>query len=675
MGVPDFAGWATKNDLLCSDGRTIRDGAFAHQSGTKVPLVWQHQHNEPSNVLGYAILEDQPGGVRAQAFFNGTPAGLNAKMLVEHGDVESLSIWANGLVQKGKDVMKGMIKEVSLVLSGANPGAFIDQVNLAHADGSAAEDGEAVIFVGDAEIVHDNLEEIELPEEIAGAAGTNEGEEVPTAQQPDLVHADGTAVLSKDETIKDVLDSFTPKQAEVVQYIVGDAIQQTTDELTNASAAAHSEDSKPEDLLHSYQEGFEMGRNLFTDAQAAANASNERPHKELSHDDLAVILGDSKYAKMSDQFMAHAEEYGIENIDYLFPDARTLSNSPEILSRRMEWVQGVLDGTKHSPFSRIKSIVADLTADEARAKGYVKGTLKKEEILKLLRRVTTPTTIYKKQKLDRDDIIDIVDIDVLAWLKAEMRVMLDEEIARAILVGDNRDADDQDKIDEDHLRPIAWDDDMYAPKVNLLADSTPAQTNEAIVRAQSQYKGSGNPTMYTTQSVLTDLILDKDTTGRRFYATKVELAAALGVKDIVVVEAMEDNPEIVAIVVNLTDYTVGADKGGEISFFDDFDIDWNQQKYLIETRISGALTKPMSALIIKRAAGTVVTPSSPTYNGGTHVITIPSVTGVIYSIDGVDVSSGAQPALEAGDHVEVEARPANHYSFPHTADKFWTISY
>lgn len=682
MEDPDFAGWASVNDRLCSDGRVIKPNAFAHQHGAKVPLVWQHDHGTPVQVLGHAYLENRPEGVYARGFFNDSELGKTARELVRHGDIESLSIWAGRLKQKGRDVLHGEIKEVSLVLAGANPGATIDYVNLAHSDGSGFDvDGEAVIFSGE-EIVHsldeilDPIEEDENP--IAGIAGTTEGDEVGNHQQPDeLVHANGGAVLEGDRTVKDVFESMNEEQQLVTQFLVGQAIEDTKSELQ------HGDDGEgfvgadlvsKEDILHSVQEGLnEMGRNLFTEL-ANANVGHERQRAVLEHSQLQAILGDGpKHGSLKESFLAHSDEYGIEDIDFLFPDAKTLSNSPELLSRRMEWVQGVLNGTKHSPFSRVKTLHADLTADEARAKGYVKGTLKKEEVIKLLKRVTTPTTVYKKQKLDRDDIVDIVDIDVIAWLKAEMRIMLDEEIARAILIGDGRDMDDEDKIDEDHLRPIAWDDDMFAHKVNLVTDSTPAQTEEAIVRAMSFYKGSGNPTFYTTQGALTDLLMMKDTVGRRFYKTKAEVADALGVKDVVTVEVMEDTPEIIGIIVNLIDYTIGADKGGEISFFDDFDIDYNQQKYLIETRISGALTKAKSAIVIKRAAGTVVTPNTPSYNGTTHVITIPDQAGVIYSINGVDQTPGADVTIT--ETTEVDARPAPYYSFPHEANKNWTFVY
>lgn len=695
---PDFSGWASKNDLLCSDGRTIRKDAFAHQDGMKVPLVWMHQHNNPENVLGYAILKNKPQGVYTQAFFNDTPAGISAKKLVMHGDVNQLSIFARQLTQKGKDVVHGNIKEVSIVLAGANPEAFIDNVNdsFAHADGSEFD---AEIYTGltishsdseddDEDLEEDDTTDVDVPvEKLADedvedvevkttpnatetAGIINEGDVVED-QQEELEHADG------EETVQDIYDSMNAKQKEVTHFLVGSAIDSKDDSVEHSGITA-------EDLFIAHQEGFEMARNVF-ETQSANGGTQNRT--KLSHGQVQEIVQDAFARKGSfkDSFLAHADEilpedlqhadgdYGIEDIDFLFPDARLDQNGISLISRRTEWVADVLNSTRHSPFSRIKSLAADLTADEARAKGYVKASRKKDEVVKLLKRVTGPKTIYKKQKLDRDDIIDIVDIDVVAWLKAEMRVMLDEEIARAILIGDGRDADDEDKIDEDHLRPIAWDDEMYTHVVTLGASATALQTNEAITRALADYKGSGNPTLYTTQRVLSDLLLDKDTLNRRFYNTRQELAAALGVKDIVPVEVMEDAPELVGVIVNLIDYTVGADRGGEISFFDDFDIDFNQMKYLLETRISGALTKPKSALVIKRNPGTVVTPAQPNYNGSTHVITIPSTTGVIYSINGVDKSAGATVTIT--EDTQVIARPATNYSFPHTAERVFDISF
>jgi hypothetical protein len=471
-------------------------------------------------------------------------------------------------------------------------------------------------------------------------------------------------------TIQDVYDSFTEAQKNVVHYMIGAALEA-------AGSASHSDiesedngsedDNNEGDLIH--QEGHDnMSRNVFEQDGTKATAA-----PSLSHDQLSVILEDAKKpgATLRESFLAHVAEYGIEDIDLLFPDAKSLTSQPELIARRTEWVAKVLDGAKHSPFSRIKSLTADLTADEARAKGYVKGNLKKDEIVKLLKRVTTPTTVYKKQKLDRDDIIDITDLDVVAWLKWEMRFMLEEELGRAILIGDGREPDDDDKIDEDHLRPIAWDDDMYSHKVTLPTEVSPADVVEGIMRARKNYKGTGRPALYTTDDILTDMLLIKDKMGRFVYDDEAALSAKLRVSEIVVVEVMENEPDILAIIVNLADYTIGADKGGQLSMFDDFDIDYNQNKYLIETRISGALTKPKSAVVIKRVSGTTVTPTAPSYNSGTHTITFPSVTGVNYQVDGVTKTG----TLVISATTDVEAVPAAGYNFPHGTDADWTFVY
>ena len=677
---PDFSGWATKNDLRCSDGRVIKANAFAHMDKVTVPLVWMHQHNDPENVLGHAVLENRAFGVYTHGYFNDTPRGQHMKEAVKHKDVTALSIYANNLEERravgGKEVFHGDIKEVSLVVAGANPGAFIENINLVHGDQFETLEEEAIIYTGD-ELVHG---ESDMPEQENPMAEFNEE----TASEV-LSHATATEEKTEkkieDKTLQEIFDGFSPEEKEVVYYLLEQAVPDVDEVVQHSGIIALDEDAKSAILAHfdnkfdNIKEGLtDMTRNLFeSNASSAATAGEGR--KTLSHGLLETIMKDAKTSTLKEAFIAHADgtEYGIEDIDFLFPDARTLSNSPELLSRRTEWVAKVLGDTKHSPFSRIKSIVADITADEARAKGYVKGNLKKEEIIKLLKRVTTPTTVYKKQKLDRDDIIDITDLDVVAWLKAEMRLMLDEEIARAILVGDGREPDDEDKIDEDHLRPIAFDVDMYAEKVNLASNATQVQVEDGILRARSKYKGTGTPTMFTTDEVLTNLFLQRDGDGRRIYKTVEEVAAALRVAEIVVVEVMEDTPEILAIIVNLADYTIGADRGGAISMFDDFDIDYNQYKYLIETRISGALTKPKSALVVRQAPGNVVTPVQPQYNSTTHVITIPATTGVIYSIDGVDKTAGALPAIT--ETTEVEARPGAGYSFPHLADADWVFVY
>lgn len=644
----DFSGYATKAGLKCSDGRTITRDAFAHQDKVKVPLVWQHAHNEPTNVLGHAILESREDGIYCHGYFNDTEQGKGAKQLVEHGDITALSIYANQLVEKAKQVLHGAIREVSLVLSGANPGALIDQVRLAHSDGEIETlEDEAIIYTGL------TLEHSESAPEVE--------EEPPVETEPVVQHADD------EETIQDVYESLSDKQKDVVHYMIGTAVEAAE----TGGAAQHSDTITEGDLTH--QEGNDnMSRNVFD----GNGTKTEGP--TLSHAQIKTIFDDAqKMGSFKESFLAHAQEYGIEDIDMLFPDAKNVTTTPEFISRRMEWVAKVLDGAKHSPFSRIKSVHADITAEEARAKGYVKGNLKKDEVIKLLKRVTTPTTVYKKQKLDRDDVVDITDFDVVVWLKGEMRLMLEEELARAILIGDGREPDDDDKIDEEKIRPIAWDNEMYAHPVTVPANISPDGIIESVLRARKHYKGTGRPTFFTTDDILTDMILIKDKVGRRLYNTEAELAAALRVVEIVVVEVMEDTPDLLGVIVNMSDYTIGADRGGQLAMFDDFDIDYNQQKYLLETRISGALTKAKSAVVIKRTSGTTVTPAVPAFDAEDNTITITAQTGVKY----FDVTNPlADVELTAGDHVitattDVEARPNSGYNFPHNTDADWTFAY
>lgn len=572
----NFSGYATKNDLQCSDGRTIRKDAFKDNDGQTVPLVWAHQHNTPENILGHAILENREDGVYAYGKFNNTEAGKNAKALVEHGDITALSIFANKLKQKGQEVLHGAIREVSIVMAGANPGAFIDNVAIEHADGTLEDDvTEAVIY-------------------------TDNGI---STEEEDLVIEHKEEVKKDDATVGEIFNTLNDQQKEVVYAMLAHALETQAEELEQ------SEEETDEDLKHNDEEDDDMKVNVFD-----KDSNEEVGNATLSHDEMKVIFEDAnKMGSLKEAVLKHAGTYGIDNIDLLFPDAKAITSSPDFISRRMEWVQGVIAGTHHTPFSRIKSLTADITVETARAKGYVTGALKKEEVFGLLKRTTTPTTIYKKQKLDRDDIIDIVDLDVVAWLKAEMRVMLDEELARAVLIGDGRDVGDEDKINEENIRPIYKDDDMYSHKVRLEQDVTAVDKIEAIIRARKFYKGTGRPTLFTTAEEVTEMLLAKDTQGRRLYKSEAELASDLRVASIVEVEVMEGttredagvNLNLVGLIVNLKDYKLGADKGGQISMFDDFDIDYNQYKYLIETRVSGALVKPKSALVIEEivAAG------------------------------------------------------------------------
>lgn len=567
----DFSGWATRNNIRCSDGRTILKDAFKHNDGQTVPLVWNHDHNDPLNVLGHALLENRDEGVYAYCTFNDTDAGRNAKALVEHGDVTALSIYANQLKQQGPNVLHGAIREVSLVLAGANPGAFIDSI-IRHGEES---DEEAIIYTGENlvlehsqnTIVNDkNLDEVK--DNFTPPSGDKKDEK-------------------SEKTVKDVFDTLNEEQKTVVYALIGQALDESNQNENNEKEGNDN-----------------MKHNVFDQDQ-------KEKENVLTHADMETIISEGKrYGSLKDSFLAHTAQYGIDHIDYLFPDAKNVTNQPDFIKRDDSYVQKVLRGVHHTPFSRIKSTHANITADEARAKGYIKGHLKKEEVFTLLKRTTTPTTIYKKQKMDRDDIIDITDFDVVAYIKAEMRMMLDEEIARAILVGDGRSTSSDDKIPETNIRPIAKDEDLYTIKapVAVAKDATEDAIAKAFIRTviktRKEYKGSGSPTLFTTEDMLTNCLLLEDNNGRIIYDSVDKLATTLRVKEIVPVEVMEGvtrtagakNLPLMAILVNLNDYYVGADKGGAINMFDDFDIDYNQEKYLIETRISGALVKPYSAI-------------------------------------------------------------------------------
>lgn len=572
----DFSGYATKNGIKCADGRTINKDAFLENDGGQVPLVWQHQHNNPDNVLGHAVLENRTDGVYAYAKFNKSPAATQARELVEHGDVNSLSIYANQLKHQGRNVTHGMIREVSLVLSGANPGAMIDSVYVKH-------DG----FV----------EELPEDEGIITSGETLEHQQPETNDSKEQEMPDETKSAEKERTVGDVFNSLTEEQKNVVYYLIGQAVEEEGGDQSDTAE-------------HSDMDGDNfMSRNVFDQSNPPA-AEETLTHAQIE----SIFAGAQELGSLSESFLVHAQTYGIENIELLFPDAKELNARPEFISRRMEWVDKVLGKTKHSPFSRIKTTQADITADEARARGYVKGNLKKEEIFRLLQRKTTPTTIYKKQKLDRDDIIDITSFDVVAWIKAEMRIMLDEEIARAILIGDGRPVEkadgepNEDKIDETHLRPIWTDDDLYSHKLRLKNGPISEDMADAFLRARVHYKGSGAPTLFTTTEVVVEFMLLRDKMGRKLYDSVTSLASGLGVSEIVEVEVMDNATRtddkgtklsLIGIIVNLKDYTVGADRGGQITMFDDFDIDYNQYKYLLETRISGALTKIKSAVVVE----------------------------------------------------------------------------
>ena len=642
----DFSGWATRANLLCSDGRIIRKDAFKHNDGQKVPLVWNHQHNNPEEVLGHAILENREDGVYAYCTFNSTPSGKVAKELVQHGDVNALSIYANKLKQQGANVIHGVIREVSLVLAGANPGASIDSIMM-HGDDSY-EEGYIYTdeFIEDINLVHADNEkkgETEVAEETKKATEVaeetkkaddvkeekaNDGEETVAdifatlsekqknvvyaiigsafedskkdKKEEEVKHADNSDEVEEDEedsdeTVADVFNTLTKKQKDVVYAIIGKAL------------------GKEKEVAHSMEEiegGDDYMKHNVFDQEATFNGET------LSHSEMAAIIKDAETNKRSlrDTVLAH----GITDLDVMFPDHKALSNEPEFIKRDMDWVAKVLGGVHHTPFSRIKTIFADITPAEARAKGYQKGNLKIEEVFKLLKRITNPTTVYKKQKLDRDDVLDITDFNILPWLKGELRMMLNEELARAIIIGDGRDPveDANDKINEECIRPIWKMEELFTVKVPV--EVTAATTGEerarkfinAVVRSRKLYKGSGNPAMFMPEDLLTECLLLEDKNGRVIYETEDKLRARLRVSEIIAVPVMEGaaikrtdddggNFELAGLYVNLKDYNVGTDKGGEVNFFDDFDIDYNQMKYLMETRCSGSLIKPYSAVAVE----------------------------------------------------------------------------
>jgi hypothetical protein len=604
----DFSGYATKTNLKCSDGRTIQQDAFLDNDGQIVPLVWQHLHNEPENILGHALLENRPDGVYAYCSFNGTEKAQAAKELIKHGDIKALSIYANSLVEKAKNVIHGVIREVSLVIAGANQGAFIDNLSFEHADGSITqEESEAVLSA------NEQIDEIFHAD--------------PTQQEDDKED-------NEEETVADVFATFTDKQKTVVYAMIGKALD-TAEDMTDKDSEDEGNDDTEEIKQSDITPGEPiMKNNIFDQSQPKTEGDNTIMHKTLTRDGLREIFTTAvkSQSTLKNAFLAHgfdsmAEAYeayigpkdadslkhSITDIGYLFPDYKASSATPNMLTRKMDWVSKVFGAAKKIPFTRVKTLVADLTEDQARALGYVKGNEKVEQVFALLKRTTDPQTVYKKQKIDRDDMLDITDFDIVLWLRSEMRMMLEEELARAVIIGDGRSVASDDKISETKIRPIAKDDDLYTVHTVIEAtspatDATTSEIIDGIVRARKDYRGAGNPTLFTNADIVADMLLLKDSTGRRIYNTLADLAAALRVKEIVEVPVLEtvvnsdtddvDYSELVGVIVNMVDYSIGADKGGAITMFDDFDIDFNQHKYLIETRISGALTVPHSALAI-----------------------------------------------------------------------------
>lgn len=677
MRKPDFSGWATKAGIECSDGRTILPGAFAHQDKVKVPLVWQHGHSDPTNVLGHTILEHRDEGVYAYGYFNPTEQGVNAKTLVAHGDIQFLSIFANRLVEKMGQVKHGQIREVSLVMAGANPGAIIDNLEIMHADtGQLVEiKDEAVIYTG-----------LELQHEFT-----------------EVEHAEGDTGDGAGKSVQDVYEAMTQEQQDAVAYMVGAAAEavahsdeEPSDEPSkddtehetppsdkDTDAAKNDTDDIPSDddttITHTEKE-TRMPRNEF-EAQKGSTTTEAPtgPEHVISHDDMQAIANDAqRRGSAKAAFEAYALAHGIQNIGVLFPDVQAITNTPEWDKRRTEWVTSVLSGVKKLPFSRVKSLVADITHEQARAKGYIKGTFKREEWFGLSKRSTTPTTIYKKQQLDRDDIIDITDLDVVAWLKGEMRIMMDEEVARAILIGDGRAVYDPEKIKDPvgvnegaGIRSILHDHELYAASINIEIDPAdplwPVKVIDQTLESMRFYKGSGSPTLFTTLPILSKMLLVRDSDGKRLYRTASDVAAEIGVANIVTVEVMEDEPNLLGIVVNLVDYATGTDRGGDITLFDDFDIDYNQYKYLMETRLSGGLTKIRSALKLMKVGpeNTLAVPVSPDYNPATGVITPATTTGVTYKRADTNavVTAGSPITLADGASLKIFATPDTGYFF------------
>ncbi len=683
---PDFSGYVTKAGLKCSDGRVITPKAFQHMDGMTVPLVWQHGHNDVTNVLGHAILEAREDGVYGRGYFNDTDKGQDAKKAVRHKDITKMSIFANQLKEHGRQVLHGMIREVSLVLSGANPGAVIDFVSMAHGDING-DDADI------AAIIHTGLDF-------------------------EFEHADG---VTDEETIQEIYDTFSEKQKEVCHFMVGAALEAANDvehsdlEDTPAPVDFESFTDEQKSVVHSMiASAVEAAQSVDVPENPTNTAEDDLAHKEglsmtgnvfdqnkdkkdegftLSHADGMSILEDAKKrGSFKEAAMAWVDAnslaHGITSIDVLFPDAKTIAGTPEFNKRRTEWVMDVLNGTRFTPFSRVKTIVADLTQDAARAKGYIKGEYKKEEWFGVSKRTTTPTTIYKKQRLDRDDILDITDFSVVDWLKGEIRIMLEEECARAILIGDGRDVSDEDKVkdpaaasDAAGVRSILNDHELYVTTLYANVDDASSSYEEVVdvvMDGMEFYKGTGTPVFYTTIKNLNAFKKAKDTTGQRYYKTNGEVAEALGVSKIVTVEPMNEVTDLIGIIVNLEDYNIGTDRGGEITLFDDFDINYNQYLYLMETRFSGALVKIKSALVIKKTTSTNVlaSPTTPGFVKSTGVTTIPTKTGVVYknADTSATLTAGAQTALAPGATLNVLAVPAAGYYFADNASDQWSFT-
>ena len=678
----DFSGWATKANVRCSDGRTIMPDAFAHQNGMRVPLVWQHGHDTPTNILGHAILTAKPEGMWADCFFNETPHGQHQKSCVQHKDIEYMSIWANKLKETAKQVYHGLIREVSLVLAGANPEAKIVNVTISHSD-----DPTDVTVLDEEAIIHTGLP-VELDHEI---------EEEQQQEQGEAKHAEGDdgdkGAQGTEKDPKEIYDSLTEEQQEFVHWLVGEV------ELENEGGDAKQDDMQndkdPEGknvVRHNAFEGKgKGGTGVLSHAEVIDKAnSGELKHAEFRAselgEELATLLHDARESgarSVKHIIQKFVLQHGITNIEVLFPEATDVNGGPPSwITRRMEWVEPFLNATSKRPTGRIKTRTADLTFEQARARGYIKGTLKKEQFFEISTRETFPKTVYKKQKFDRDDIIDVEDFDLIAWIKPEMHFMLREEIARAALLSDGRAVDDPDKIDEDKIRPIATDDEFYTTQIYVNVEDASSSMNEvvdAVIMNRSKMKGSGSPNFYTTEYWIARFLTTRNPdTDERMFKSVSDIATELRVREVIPVEVMEDYPTIVGIMVNPVDYTFGAARKGQITDFEDFDIDYNQEKFLTETRLCGALTQYKSALVINSVpSGAALTvPNDPTFDEETGVVTIVATTGVVYKDgEGNTLSTGAQAALDPGETMVVEAFPssASYYFADSDADD-WSFT-
>lgn len=588
----DFSGWATKANVKCFDGLTIAPNAFKECDGQVVPVVWNHDHSSPDNVLGHALLQNRKEGVYAYVKLNNTSSGQTAKACVDNGDIDAMSIFANGVQKAGRTVMHGMIKELSLVIAGCNPGALIDEVVKHSADGTETDSSEAYIYTDSGLSLKHGLDPDDNPLEDETLQHSDDPSETNKDEKGESKMAD-----ANEKTVKEVFDTLTEEQKNVVYAIIGSALDEG-----KGGESDDKGDGEEDNTMHHCFENDNSGTVL-----------------KHSLDDInGIIATASKHGTLRDAFLdagitGDELAHSIENMDFLFPDDHNLDTVPHIVDRDQTWVDKVMNSVHHVPFARVKVMFADLTEDDARAKGYIKGNYKKEQVFKLLKRSTTPTTVYKKQRFDRDDIIDMSTMDVVAFTKKEQRGKLNEELAMAFLISDGRDDASDDKINELNIRPIFNDDDFYTIKVvvqpgtNATDDAKAKATIKSIIKARKEYKGSGSPTFYTTDDVLTDMLLLEDGIGHPLYADEAALARKLRVKEIVTVPRMEGRKgakggDLLGIVVNLADYTVGADKGGEVNMFDDFNIDYNQLIYLIETRCSGAMTTPYGAMAIEMDA-------------------------------------------------------------------------